>query len=429
MAEKRTDTPDRGESCTPSFLTGLYLAVNAVSDAYAVVDGTDCVTRKAECVHGSHDLFSTLLDCRGDSRVLHTGSHAGEIIAGDSSGAEARADALCGRAGVVLLSSLPVMTLTGRDYGKLAASLTGRRGTRVVSASANALDFDYLDGYALALERMAADMPLKKGAGRRGKVAVVGHFMDRNEGDQTGNLAELRRMLALAGLDLVCAWPGGSDYASLKEAEQAGLIISLPYARGAAATLARRTGARLLELELPLGLAASAAWLKAAAGAAGISAVKADAIIAEELSGAHSLARTAVGGALAGKRLCFTGDPYLGKAVCAFAAELGMGVAGVFLTCSGGKWASAEAAFPGRPVLRDFPVLAYGRAIEELFSGGRCDLLVSSSVGRRSALLGLPGMDLGFPSYRYHALRPEPFLGFSGAVNLVQRMFNAARSA
>ncbi|MDA8242890.1 MAG: hypothetical protein M0025_02080 [Elusimicrobia bacterium] len=429
MAEKRTEAPDRGESCTPSFLTGLYLAVNAVSDAYAVVDGTDCVTRKAECVHGSHDLFSTLLDCRGDGRVLHTRSHSGEIIAGDSSGAEALAGALCGRAGAVLLSSLPVMTLTGRDYGKLAASLTGRKGTRVVSVAANALDLDYLDGYALALERLAADIPLREGAGRRGRAAVVGHFMDRNEGDQTGNIAELRRMLALAGVELVCAWPGGGDHASLKNAEKAGLIISLPYARGAAATLARRTGAKLLELELPLGLAASAAWLKAAACAAGTPAAKADALIAAELSAAHSPARAAVGGALAGRRLCFTGDPYLGRAFCAFAAELGMGVAGVFLTCSGGKWASAEASFPGRPVLRDFPAGTYARAVEGLFSGGHCDLLVSSSVGRRSAFLGLPGMDLGFPSYRYHALRPEPFLGFAGAVNLVQRMFNAARSA
>jgi len=244
MAKNRVNIPDNDRRASPSFLMGLYLAVNAVSDAYAVVDGTDCVVRKAECIYAAHDLFSTLLDCRGDSRVLHTCAHAREILAGDSSAMEQKARDLCGRAGVVLLSSLPVMAMTGRDYGKVAGLLRGQSRTRVVNVSTNALDCDYLDGYALALEKIAEDMVLKKGAGKRKKIALVGHFMDRTEGDHLGNIAELGRLLSGLGLELVSTWPDGRAYSGLKGVERASVIVSLPYARAAAAILARKTGAR-----------------------------------------------------------------------------------------------------------------------------------------------------------------------------------------
>lgn len=428
MAEKKADIVDNGEKAAPSFLTGLYIAVNAVSDAYAVVDGTDCVVRKAECLYASHDLFSTLLDCRGAGRVLHTGAHAKEILAGDSSGMELTVRELCGRAGVILLSSLPVMAMTGRDYNKLAGIFRGQSRTRVVNASVNSIDCDFLDGYSLALEKIAEDIALKKGAGKRKKIALVGHLMDRTEGDHTGNLRELGRMLSLLGIELVCAWPDGREYSRLKKIERASVIVALPYARGAAAILARKTGAALLPLGIPLGLGSSAAWLRAVAEASGVSPKTASAVLGRELASAHSLARMAVGGGLAGKKICFTGDPYLGEAVCAFAGELGMAVAGVCLSCAGGKWAEVEKVFPGRLILRDFRDREYSDAVRNLFARGDCDLLISNSIGRRSGLRSLPGLDFGFPSYRYHALLSAPFLGFKGAVNLIERWFNAGRS-
>jgi len=429
MEKKEFKTADNGEKAAPSFLTGVYLAVNAVSDAYIVVDGTDCVVRKAECVYASHDLFSTLLDCRGASRVLHTRAHAKEILAGDGSVMEAEVRALRGRAGVVLVSSLPVMSMTGRDYKRLAGMLNGKTGARVVDVSGNSMDRDFLDGYSLAFEKIAEDMELKKGLGKPKKIALAGYFMDRTEGDHTGNLAELRRMLSLLGIELVCVWPDGGEYSELRKIEGASVIVSLPYARAAAEILARKTGAALLPLGIPLGFGGSAAWLRAVAEAAGVSGKVVSAVLGRELASAHGLARLAVGGGLAGKRVCFTGDPYLGEAFCAFAGELGMIIAGVCLSCAGGQWAGAENIFSGRLVLRDFRVRTYSDAVMKLFSRGGCDLLVSNSIGRRSELLSLPGLDLGFPSYRYHALLPAPFAGFRGAVNLVGRLFNALRSA
>ena len=141
-------------------------------------------------------------------------------------------------------------------------------------------------------------------------------------------------------------------------------------ARRAAAILARKTGAALLPLGLPLGLGGSAAWLRAAAEASGIPGKTVSAVLGRELAAAHGLARLAVGGGLAGKRICFTGDPYLGEAVCSFAGELGMAVAGVCLSCAGGKWAGMEQRFPGRLLRRDFRVREYSDAVRELFARG-----------------------------------------------------------
>lgn len=425
MAENK---PDLGERVTPSFLTGLYLFANAVSDCRVVVDGTDCVTRKAEMLYASHDLASTLLDCRGNSRVLHTSAHAREILRGSSAAMLAAAGTLRARAdvGLVLLSSLPVMSMTGRDYARVAAE-AAPGAARLVDVSANALDLDFLDGYALALKRTALDMPLKRARGSRKKVGVVGYFMDRNEGDHRGNLAELARLAARLGLELVSVWPGGGKYADLARIEEAGVIVSMPYGAEAARILAKKTGARLIEPGLPLGFAASAAWLKQVGAACGVPEKKISAVIAEELAASHALARMAVGSLLAGRRVCFTGDPHLAAAFCGFAEELGMLVGGLFLSCSKANAQALKGRLPGKPLLADFRLGEYADVLLGLFGSNSCELLVANSLGRRSVAGGLPGVEFGFPSYRHHVLAAAPFLGFKGAVNLVERLFNAAR--
>ena len=426
MAENK---PDLSERATPSFLTGLYLFANAVSDCCVVVDGTDCVTRKAETVYAAHDLCSTLLDCRGNSRVLHTGAHAREILRGSSDAVSAAAGSLRFRpdTGVILVSSLPVMTMTGRDYSRVVLDLKAAGGAGVVDVSANSIDLDFLDGYALALRRIALEMPLKRSRGSRRKVGIVGYFMDRNEGDHRGNLEELSRLLSHLGIEVVSVWLCGGKYAGLGRIEEAGVIVGLPYGTEAARIVAGKTGAEILELGLPLGFSATAAWLKKIGAACGVSEGRISAFIGAELSNAYKLSRMAVGSLLAGRRVCFTGDPYLAEAFCGFAAELGMLVRGLFLSCSKRNAEAVSNRFSDKVRLADFRLGEYAGLISGLFSSNDCELLVSNSIGRRSVVRRFPGVEFGFPSYRHHSLAAFPFLGFSGAVNLIERCFNAAR--
>jgi len=60
----RTGTPTN----FPGML-GVYLAVNAVPDLFALVDGPDCALYKAHFIHGRHDWESTLLRADGRHRV------------------------------------------------------------------------------------------------------------------------------------------------------------------------------------------------------------------------------------------------------------------------------------------------------------------------------------------------------------------------
>src|SRR5690606_10843741 len=59
---------------------GLFMAVNAIPGCYVVIDGPDCLYRKAEWIHGKHDLCSTLLDAGARHRVVPTMMHSGEVI-------------------------------------------------------------------------------------------------------------------------------------------------------------------------------------------------------------------------------------------------------------------------------------------------------------------------------------------------------------
>ena len=54
------------------YLLGVFLGLNAVSDAAVMVDGANCVMVKADLIAGNHDLFSTLLSETGRHRILCT---------------------------------------------------------------------------------------------------------------------------------------------------------------------------------------------------------------------------------------------------------------------------------------------------------------------------------------------------------------------
>src|SRR5262245_56522452 len=61
------------------FLIGVYLATNAIPDAYTIVDGPDCLFFKSEYIHGKHDIGSTLLDVFDQHRIVLTNVNAANV--------------------------------------------------------------------------------------------------------------------------------------------------------------------------------------------------------------------------------------------------------------------------------------------------------------------------------------------------------------
>lgn len=407
------------------YLLGAMLGLNAVSDACLVVDGLPCIVEKADFIYGNHDLFSTLLSETGEHRIMCTATLP---VNSDRNPEKQVAGILKSAAGsprysVVLLTGLPFLKLRGVDYADLARGVKAR--IPVVDLPSRSLEAGWLEGYEEVLDALARALPPAKNKKKKKRsAALVGYLMDRNEGDHEANLLELRRLAGYAGIELVSIWPSGGDFAELARAAGVELIISLPYGRRAARTLAGKFGAKLVETDLPLGLGGTRKWLSAVCRAAG-TAVKLPKNYLREESAAAAAISTAFP-VLAHKKVLFSGDPYLFSAFAGFASELCMRPSMALLSS-----AQCRLTLPQTPHTLLFrPSLDQARElIGSLGQYEKPDLAVMNSFAIVEKIApGVPCVELGFPSYGHHCLGPEPFLGLGGARVLVSRLLNSLRS-
>ncbi len=405
------------------YMMGYFLAANAVRDLCAVVDGANCVMQKVDLLAGNHDLFCGLLSEDGMHRTICTMASPLSPHKNPEKKLAALLNSLAasGRFGAIIVTGLPFCRLTGTDYTGVARSI--RSGSPVGSVPPRSMEADWLDGYDDTLEALARTLPLK-GKRSRKKAAVAGYMMDRNEYDHLANIKEMRRLLSLAGLELVSVWPSGGNCAELSRAGEAGLIISLPYGRKAARTLAARTGAKLVETGLPMGLAGTSGWLSAVRAAAGIKGALPSPLRAEERAAAAAIFPALRG--LPHKRALFAGDPYLYEAFACFARELCIGLSAVFLDSDPRPLGSARR--PGVLLFAPAPDEAKA-ALGALGRYEKPDLAVANSFALTEGIAGgAPFIELGFPSYGHHCLDDEPFLFYSGARILAARLLNCLQA-
>jgi len=401
----------------PSLL-GVYLAVNALPDAYILVDGPDCALYKSHFIHGRHDLNSTLLRISGRHRVAFTNVCARGVVKEHDEIIRRHILTLDGLAesGLTLVTALPMCSITGVDYGRVIRSLGGRLSKPAVDIPPDSLTGDWLDGYAQTLSALVRGLGFTRGRRRKGSATVIGYLMDRNEADHLGNLAELRRMLAALSLKMDCVWLGGQKTLDLRRVQEAEFIISLPYGRAAARRLAGLTGARLVETELPFGLARSQRFMRDVGEAAGKSR-QAEAFIARELARAIPRLRWIIPQRFLNRRAAFMGDPYLAAGFADIAEDLGMTVDGFIIRGRKGRGGPKAAGVLYEPPASSSEV----RKLRE----APLDLLVSCWCEAEWPRPLCPSMEFGFPSYRHHALFEQPFLGFNGLLAFVGRMADA----
>ncbi len=378
-----------------SFDLGVLLAVNAVADAYLVYDGPGCNFSRGLAVHGRHDWGSTLLSCSGRHRVQYGGIGQGPSARGRTTGLQEVLQE------VVKFPGAGPVLLRGR------LSLRERKGLPVMPLGVPSGRACWLEGYAAVLERLAQGLRLCGGAARRENVALVGHFMDRNEGEHRGNVAEFSRIFRALGLRLICVWPSGGTSGDLAEVRGAGTVVSLPYGRRAARTLARRLGAELIETGLPFGIAGTRRWIEGIAAAVG-KRRQGEAFIRGEQARLAALLEKAIP-SLTGKMIRFGGDPVLAAAFPAFCSETGLSFGGYR------RAGCSRHLVPHRESPRGIETEA------DLFIAG-ADVSAGPGLWRAR-------MEFGYPSPSFHALRDEPHLGFEGAVSFLQRCLHALARA
>jgi hypothetical protein len=261
-------------------------------------------------------------------------------------------------------------TVAGTDYSRLLKE--GCRGKPGVVVPAAALTGGWFEGYAAVLESLALGLDLSGGRPKPGNAAVVGYFMDRCEEDHRGNVAQLRRLL---GRDVVSVWLSGGSVEGLRRVRDASTVVSLPHGRKAAGILAKRLGARLVEMDLPFGAERSAAWMEG-----------------------RPLRVPRLG-----LRVFFVGDPHLFPGVRDICRQTGSKLVAALSTGLGG------------------PDTARAKA---LWARARANLFIGNSDAIALLRPGCRVMEFGYPSIGRHCLREEPYLGFEGAAAFIQRMAN-----
>lgn len=410
------------------YLMGVYLAVNATSDAFILVDGPDCVTFKAEHIQGKHDWGSTLLDCRGLHRIVLSGASRDTVSLAREDEIERLLDGMAQReeGGVVILCALTMCGMISVDYQRVLRLVNERWNKIAFEIPTDTLVHDWLDGYGHMLNGFAANVPLRKQRERRpDRVAIVGHLMHRTEGDCRGDVSELKRMLEGIGLEVASVWLDGGTWDELSAAETAGTVISLPYGRMAAKTLARRLGADLLEVGLPIGLEGTSRWLREIASALGTTTL-AERFIDRELSQTVPHLQWVIPEVFLNRRVALVGDPHLLTGMLELTRELGLRPANV-LALAREAHITDELKALAPP---SFHVQVHEREwLNEMEATGEVDLVLTNNLGWQ--VIGNafgPVMEMGFPSYFTHALSERPTLGFRGVLQQAERMADAMLS-
>lgn len=424
---EREDSLDKyGQPLDYTYLTGLYLAVNAISDTAAFIDGPDCVMGKAEHVFGKHDFNSTILDCVDHYRIFFSGTDVRNTVL---SREEAIGKALLKfkerpdmRA--IFFAAMPMCLLTGTDYVKVARNVSEELQKPVVHIPSNSLRAFFLEGYGEALKGLAESLEFSSGQGVSHQVGIVGHFMDRTEEDHRANIREMTRMVESLGLNVVSVWPNGGSLKKLKAIEQAGTIVSLPYAREAARIIAQRTGARIFELNLPLGLENSAAWMIQLGKYLGCE-ERSSEIAREEKAKVLKSIGDRARRFIEGKKFMIAADPHALLGIESLISEFDGEVVSRVSVGQFPQDVRHGPEFSLKPRILERPTAGLLRREWARVRDSGVDCVIANGDVRRMIGEERAFVEFGYPAYFYHALSPHPFLGFEGTADFVGRIVGA----
>jgi len=267
-------------------------------------------------------------------------------------------------------------------------------------------DADWIDGFEDALCHLAGVIDLSGRSTSPFSVAVVGMTLTRNEWDGRADVDEVSRLLSEGlGLSVASCWPGTGTTAGLAEVARAGTILALPDGRRVARLIAGRTGARVVDVGLPLGFDGTARFMTVAGEAVGRAPRAAD-FTRRELLRIVPRFEWVVPHSLLNRRVGLVGDATFVSSMTDFLGEVGCDVCRAFLT--GGLSRGVE--LPGC----DDP------DPDEPF-----DLVIGNGNATGiCAASGIPFLEATWPCRAFHTFYPMPAYGFNGAAAILQNVVN-----
>ncbi len=419
----------------PSFMDGALMAAAAVPDSVLIYVGAACITEHFHNTHLVADWGQDLVLDGPRTRLALTFSDLTAGVLGTTQAIEKTARRILAvrRPSCFFLAELSRVTLAGEDLAGVAADLRERTGVPSVALSSRFLTRDHDAAFRAAVEGLADSLPdeVFEGGPIPGTAAVIGYLYERNEADQRANVACLEGLLRSLGLDPFPTWLSHAPVSDLARAARASVLVALPSGQEAARRIRARSGAAVVEVEMPVGVAGTEAFLRRVAKAAG-SPARPEAAVAAGLREAWLLLERAVLTRLAGRRVALAALPeWLPGLARMMEEDLGMEVA---VRLRRGR--AADPTEPDSPASQapdrdhDPSVLTWNRHLSRALRDGGLDVVVGSSW-ERNALQGdvteVPFVEFGYPCFAWHDLTGRPSLGVAGVLTWAERLAGAIR--
>lgn len=412
---------------SPPYLDGIFMLLVSAPDVWAVFDAPPCVPEIADRGMMGHAWRQRLLRRDGQDRLFTTSiemDHMGALHDERLLRRLRRLIADGQRPTAVMISEMAVSRVVGNDLDLLTERVENAVGAPARLVKFVSLNRDFLDSYDSGMVAMAEALPDEAFTGESDSVGLVGYLMDRPEADHLANVRELEALVGALGLPVSATWMSGRPLADLARVGESKWIVALPSGRRAAAKIASRSGATVIELPLPVGLDGTSRWLRTLGAALGRDA-QAEDFIKQRLSQVVPLLTPFVTRLFAGKRVAVIAEPGLAVGVDGYLRELGVDVIGPLYRCRRPPRAIAGTApIPANrcdPTVGSVQRLVKG-ALDDKARGG-LDLIICSSWEREVlAPWGVAFLELGFPSFFHRPLVDDPFVGFTGALHFANRL-------
>lgn len=405
---------------TPTFMFGVYLATRGLADSCMIADGPPCGVAIPTFYFGNHDwLYPANAFPNATFRYSHKTLQ--DMATGDDKSAWSALQAASQLEGIrtLFLVQNATLAMLGASQRALAEAVELKLGLPIIDLPAKEFHADWTVGYQDTLLRLAERVPLnptRKTVANR--VAIVGYFFDRHEGDHQGNLMELTRLLRGLGLDVCSIWLSGNDWDALRAVEEASYILSFPHGSRAAKVLAKRLNVPCLPVPIPIGIAATEHFLRTIGQAVG-KGEETEAFIMQEERSVLNRASFLQPRWLQDRRIAISTDPFYLAPLAEFFAFMGSEIVALSthaIQCS--DKAMLEERFNVPVHLRNTL-----RSTREFLEKAKpVHLSVGDSMSSAIANeMGISTMEIGFPSFFTHFLLDSPFMGYRGFLGLVER--------
>lgn len=423
------------DATLPDGLTGALLALEGIEDAAVILHGpTGC--RGHHCslserafprdVHPERINFTERFYF-GQPRIPTTCLDGEDFVFGAASKLrEAIAMVNGRRPGLLAVVNSPGAALIGEDLDRIAAE--AQLDIPVVTVDMPAISRSMAEGYEQAVLAAVDALDLARAPVRRaGAVTLVGLSIAYHHWE--GSLAKLRRLLALCGIEVVCAPGAGSPSGAFHRIPEAAchVVVHAEYGERIARRLEERLGGKAVvpQCGAPVGFDAVEQWIMEVVDAAGSDPSPAlSAIRAVRRRVATVLARvTTLTGAPKGLTAAISADPSTALPLAKFLYEY-LSVLPVSVETRNGSettwsgWLDAALAQMGCAEATHTP---WQTADPDLLLADGCQVA-------QGPTFGLPpqgGIELMLPMSGTVDLTPKALLGAEGAAYLVERIVNA----